>query len=189
VKVKRGDRFYSEYFKKHGTVVLFMHENFWFFILDDGYLDIQKAQSRPEALNWIYLQAENSRERRACMSKFKSYFNRIFRPSSKEEVLIGPKGANNKLQISSEGIKPEDNILLQIKEENGTIHLKIIRVGDTGVKLLDHSAPFPVSIYGSKIINIMGTSDIHAGDELNQSFDRLAGELEKHRGILKKYHQ
>lgn len=55
--IKAGDRFYSEYFKSNGTVVEFINDDEWFFILDGERIWMQ-AGTHPKNLKWLNIQSK-----------------------------------------------------------------------------------------------------------------------------------
>lgn len=49
---KRGDIFYSDFFKKRGAVTVYNGPNNWYFVLD-GIPKEMKAHCRPQKLKWF----------------------------------------------------------------------------------------------------------------------------------------
>lgn len=54
-KPKRGDIFYSEFFKKRGVVTAYYSPEDWYFVMD-GMNKETKANCRPHKLKWIRIQ-------------------------------------------------------------------------------------------------------------------------------------
>jgi hypothetical protein len=165
MNVRKGDKFYSDYFKAVGTVVSFENKDNWYFRLDNSIITI-KADTRPENLKWTYLQSKNiSNESSDNMTEKKSIndyinqFKTIFRRTLKEEPqLPAPVPIETvfgaEMIISSQNIKLEDNIVLQFKSIEGKINIKITRMGENGIADADVNLPFPETFYDGKDITI-----------------------------------
>ncbi len=61
--IQTGDRFYSEYFQSEGTVVRFISDDHWYFVLDKGLSGTLRAQALPNELRWIIRGGKNETDR------------------------------------------------------------------------------------------------------------------------------